>query len=169
MAFCANCGNELREGAIYCPKCGTAVGNSNRSNGTSLKNYVKWIGVFALFAALCVGGYFGYSALSSDSPSKVTEKALSCLKNNDFSGYVDYCYLEGGEAQKNLTLLFSEKLKKYFEEKGGIKDYTINSESIDGDMATVNYTIHFGNGESESEDLQLKKLDGKWLLIKAEK
>ena len=23
--FCDNCGNELREGALFCPKCGTPV------------------------------------------------------------------------------------------------------------------------------------------------
>ena len=27
MAFCGKCGNELREGANFCPKCGTPVGS----------------------------------------------------------------------------------------------------------------------------------------------
>ena len=28
MAFCGRCGNELREGANFCPKCGTPVGST---------------------------------------------------------------------------------------------------------------------------------------------
>lgn len=28
MAFCGKCGNELREGANFCPKCGTPVGST---------------------------------------------------------------------------------------------------------------------------------------------
>lgn len=27
--FCSNCGNEIKDGEVFCPKCGTAIENSN--------------------------------------------------------------------------------------------------------------------------------------------
>lgn len=33
--FCVNCGNELKEGTMFCPKCGTRVVNDNNVNDTN--------------------------------------------------------------------------------------------------------------------------------------
>lgn len=175
MAFCVNCGNELREGANYCPKCGAAIGNISRSIGTSSKNYVKWIGALALLAVLCVGGYFGFNALSGDSPSDVAVKAWNCLKDNDFKGFCAYKY-----SPKNLTMeQKKEKIEsasnsdefKQIEQGflnsagfwGGIKDVSKVSEDISGDVATVKIQVTYEKGMQQFVDVKLRKQEnGLW-------
>ena len=176
MAFCGNCGNELREGAMYCPKCGTAVGNTNRSNGTSSKSYVKWIGALALLAVLCVGGYFGYNALSSDSPGEVAVKAYSYLKDNDVKSFMSYVYVEHLSRKRKYEKLDSvakanpEEYREIEKEAlnmyglfGGIKDVSLHSEDIKGDEAFVNIQLNFNDGKQHFQDLKLRKNKyGEW-------
>lgn len=53
MAFCGNCGNELKDGAKFCPKCGNPV-NSSSNPQIEAKNsnlYIRWDGAWALFDA----------------------------------------------------------------------------------------------------------------------
>lgn len=52
----------------------------------------------------------------------------------------------------------SNKIK----EKGGISGITINEEIIEEETAKVNYTLTYGNGETEDETAHLVKEDGKW-------
>lgn len=178
MAFCGNCGNELREGAVYCPKCGTAVGNTNRSNGTSSKSYVKWIGALALLAVLCVGGYFGYNALSSDSPGEVAVKAYTGLKNSDAKEFASYLYSPQNMTRKEKldklesvakTEEFREYETKYlslFSIFGGIKDVSMASEEINGDKAVVKLKIISNNGIVDYFDSNLRRQDnGEWGLV----
>ena len=53
---------------------------------------------------------------------------------------------------------------KEAKEEGGIKSITIDKEEINGDTAKVTATMTNGNGKSETEDFDLKKVDGKWVL-----
>ena len=178
MAFCGNCGNELRVGAMYCPKCGTAVGNTNHSNGTSSKNYVKWIGALALLAVLCVGGYFGFNGMSSDSPSDVAVKAWNCFKNNDVKGYYLYLY-----SPKNLDLKGKQKALETFTKTdeykeieqgqlnaigfwGGIKEVSIVSEEINGNEANVKLQVTYNKGMQQFIDTKLQKqANGLWGIV----
>lgn len=34
MKYCSNCGAEIKEGAAFCPKCGTKVGAKKAAEGT---------------------------------------------------------------------------------------------------------------------------------------
>lgn len=34
MKYCQNCGGEIHDNAVICPKCGCAVSNSNAKNGS---------------------------------------------------------------------------------------------------------------------------------------
>lgn len=72
-------------------------------------------------------------------------------------------------AKDLAALLGDEKLKAAVEEesnkmkeKGGVTSVTIDEEVIEGDTAKVNYTIAYGNGDTESEKADLVKEDGDW-------
>ena len=185
MAFCGSCGNELREGAKFCPKCGTAVNGYQDQQETKGKRFsTPWISAFAVLTIL-IGSYFVTDMVSPEthnkmfgwvtfgnSPSNTVKKATNCLKNYDFDGFFNYCYFGKNtspkelEGQKTLMLAFGrEKLEKEIEEKNGIKDFNIISEKIEGDNAEVDYTILYGNGEKETRTHKLKKdINGKWLI-----
>lgn len=70
------------------------------------------------------------------------------------------------------TMLSDDKLTEMVEsaaedtkDKGGIDSITIDDETIDGDTARVTATVTFGNGESETDTIDLKKVDGEWIFV----
>lgn len=190
MAFCGNCGTEISDGAKFCPKCGTArKGGQEQQEPNGKRFSTPWIAAFAVITIL-IGSFFITDMVSpethnklfgwvsfGDSPSSVVEDALTCLKNDDIEGYLHYVYLgdnlseEEIAGQKALVIAFGkEKIKKSLEEKGGFKDFKIISETKNGDMAEVEYTIFFGNGEKENEKAKVRKnKKGEWLLDKDKK
>lgn len=80
MAFCGKCGNELREGANFCPKCGTPVGSTQVISPKTDGN-PKWLNWFIFFLVVMTLGLgslaiwlnFGDSS-SSNSASKIEKK-----------------------------------------------------------------------------------------------
>ena len=185
MAFCGNCGNELREGAKFCPKCGTAANTHQEQQEAKGKRFsTPWIAAFAVLTIL-IGSYFVTDMVSpethnklfgwvsfGESPSSVVNDALTCLKNDDIEGYLHYVYFgdnlseEEIAGQKALMIaLGKEKMKESLKEKGGFKDYKIISESKNGDVAEVEYTLFFGNGEKENRGMKVRKnKKGEWLI-----
>lgn len=49
--------------------------------------------------------------------------------------------------------------------KGGVESITIDEEKIEGDTATVKATLKWGNGETETDDFKLSKVDGDWIIV----
>ncbi len=81
----------------------------------------------------------------------------------------------GDKSVKNLmvdelaAMLGDEKLEAGLQEesaemkeKGGVKSVTITEESIEGEEATVRYTVEYGNGDIDEEKADLIMEDGKW-------
>jgi hypothetical protein len=57
--------------------------------------------------------------------------------------------------------VFGEGTKE-IKDKGGIKKINILKEEVTGDLAEVEVEIEYGDGSSETETMQLTKVDGKW-------
>ena len=80
MAFCGKCGNELREGANFCPKCGTPVGStqviSPRTDGNP--KWLNWLIFFLVVMTLGLGSLAIWlntgDSNSSNSASKIEKK-----------------------------------------------------------------------------------------------
>ena len=71
MAFCGNCGNELREGATYCSKCGTSVNDTQELQVTKGRKFSKpWITAFAVLTIL-IGSYFVIEIVSPETHNKI--------------------------------------------------------------------------------------------------
>jgi len=78
---------------------------------------------------------------------------------------VDEDFKDGSKEQiKMMSSMFSEKMKESMEEKGGLKDFKIESEEIseDGTTATVEVLLTYGDGSTEEHTSKYKKVDDKW-------
>jgi uncharacterized membrane protein YvbJ len=76
MAFCGNCGNELREGATYCSKCGTSVNDTQELQVTKGRKFSKpWITAFAVLTIL-IGSYFVIEIVSPETHNKIFSPTL---------------------------------------------------------------------------------------------
>lgn len=114
----------------------------------------------------------GMMSCTSSTPSSAMEKYLSSLKAGDYEALVDGVNFSETdpakleESREMLVALFKEKAGKEFEKSKGINKFEITSESIseDGNSATVEYVIYFGDGSDKKEEAKMVKVDGKWLL-----
>ncbi len=114
--------------------------------------------------AACSGG---------NTPGGVAEKAVKCMKDKDYKGYVDLVNItekgEHSEAEmrSELTVLLSEKASKNIEKDGEIESYKILSEEIseDGTHAVVKMQITYSKGNTDTEEITLVKTEaGDWML-----
>ena len=127
------------------------------------------LSLFVAVAALAL-----WSCGDSNTPSAVAEKSVKCLQNSDYEGYVDLLGTgtkdgkDSEEGKEQLVALLREKGEKTMNEKQGLKSYEVLSEEIseDGNKATVEMKIVYGNGEEKTDKVKLKKNDkGEWRII----
>lgn len=125
--------------------------------------------VIAVFAILAI------TACSSNSPKDVAEKAMKCLVNQDYKGYVDLIYLQDenkskedvdkAKAKAQLVELLQNKGEKMIKENEEVESFEITKEEIseDGNSATVDLNITYKNGKTDDTTVKLcKDKDGKW-------
>jgi uncharacterized membrane protein YvbJ len=170
MAFCGNCGNELREGAKFCPKCGTAANTHQEQQEAKGKRFsTPWIAAFAVLTIL-IGSYFVTDMVSPEthdklfgwvsfggSPTTVANNAMECFKTKDFSKFYDYVYIDDNlslDEQKQMRKKYSDLMSKVMMALniiGGIQDYEIVNEKIEKDKATITYKITYANGDIDDD------------------
>ncbi len=51
------------------------------------------------------------------------------------------------------------------EKNEGLKSFQVLEENVEGDTATVQFKVAYNNGEEESDEMKLRKVDGKWYLL----
>lgn len=101
-------------------------------------NYFKKLLSFCVMVVLTVG----LVGCGTKSPSKVVSESLDAIKNGDNTVFSDTLNSEisNAEDQDDSTQQYSESMKKVAESIKNIT-YNVNSETIDGDNATVNVTV----------------------------
>ncbi len=123
--------------------------------------------VIAVFAILAI------TACSSNSPKDVAEKAMKCIVNQDYKGYVDLVYLQDenkskedvDKAKAQLVELLQNKGEKSIKENEGVESFEVTKEEIseDGNSATVDLNITYKNGKTDDTTVKLcKDKNGKW-------
>lgn len=123
--------------------------------------------VIAVFAILAI------TACSSNSPKDVAEKAMKCIVNQDYKGYVDLVYLQDenkskedvDKAKAQLVELLQNKGEKSIKENEGVESFEVTKEEIseDGNSATVDLNIKYKNGKTDDTTVKLcKDKNGKW-------
>ena len=126
-----------------------------------MKKVLTLATVCLFMLALCSCG-------SSNTPEEVTTKAIKCLIDKDYDGYVDMMYFKkekSNEDMKQIVALVKDKMDKELEQKQGIKDYKVGTPTIEDNKAVVPYTLTYGNGETKEDNMKLVKTDsGKWMI-----
>lgn len=110
----------------------------------------------------------------TSTPEGTVKKAMKCLMEKDYEGYVDLIQFRNAdemdaekltEKKQQILALLQEKASKDFENKGGIQSYEMSDAKLDGDKAEVEATITYGNGDTKKQEFQLvKTADGDWKL-----
>lgn len=113
----------------------------------------------------CGGGAGG------NSPSATVEKGMKAFWEKDYEKAVSFY------AKKDGTKLTEEETAKLIgmlpmamqqnAEKEGLKNIEFLEETIseDGNTAEVKYTVVYKNGEEETDDASLVKIDGEWYML----
>lgn len=126
-----------------------------------MKKLLSFTAVCLFVVALCSCG-------SANTPEGVAEKALKCIINKDYQGYVDLMTFKkemNDEGKQQIAALVKDKMDKEMEKKEGIKDYKLGTAEITENKALVPYTLTYGNGETKEDKMKLVKTEeGKWMI-----
>ena len=130
-----------------------------------MKNF-KFYSSFLIVAVI-----FCFSSCSSTSaPGDTVIKAYDLMMNNQAEKAV--ALYVSGEGKK-LSDDESKKMEglvgmanDQWNKKDGLKNVEITEEKIDedGNTAKVNFVVNYKNGDSEKDDADLIKIDGKWFI-----
>lgn len=105
----------------------------------------------------------------SDTPGSVAKKCSEMMMDGNFKGIAEYMDF-GDNADKAqidaaismLEAIGKEAIQEELSKKDGVKSIDIVEEKIDGEKATVVLKVTYGNGEEESQDVNMVLRDGKW-------
>lgn len=50
-------------------------------------------------------------------------------------------------------------------ERDGLKSFEVLEENVEGDSATIQFKVTYNNGEEESDEMKMKKVNGNWYLL----
>ena len=126
-----------------------------------MKKVLSLVAVCLFVLALCSCG-------SSNTPEAVATKAIKCVMEKDYDGYVDLMHFKkekSNEDMKQIVALVKDKMDKEMDQKKGIKDYEVGTPTIEDNKAVVPYTLIYGNGDTKEDNMKLVKTeDGKWMI-----
>lgn len=109
--------------------------------------------VFAI-AAACSGGGTG--------PGDVVESFNMALAEGDVDTAIEHIQPSQRETIRPKLNMIAPMAATQLEQKGGIDSIEVTNEQVEGDTATVAYTVHYGNGEEAEEEDTLTRVDGTW-------
>lgn len=131
--------------------------------------------VIRLFALACV--MMLAACGSSNTPTATAEKAVECLKSQNFDGFVDMLYVEADKrgteeyqkGKEEMAAMLKDKYQQSMESgKGGISDYEVLSEEVDEEAGTavVKLKTTYGDGSTNENSMKLKKdEEGNWRVV----
>ena len=117
---------------------------------------------------------FGMSSCTKKgaaTPTDATKAYYELLKKGDFKSAVQSTYdynkemtAEEKESVDAMLDLTASKIQEAMNEKGGMSTFEVGAESIEGETATVDVKITYGNGEEENKTETLMKVGDKWFV-----
>ena len=122
------------------------------------------------FAAVAVFVLALFSCGGAQTPEEVTTKAIKCIIDKDYKGYVDLMNFKEAktdEQKKQYVALIQDKMDKEMAKKEGIKDFKVGTAEINEEegKAVVPYTLTYGNGDTKDDKMKLIKTeDGAWMI-----
>lgn len=127
--------------------------------------------LFSIFA-VAVAMFMVSCASAPATPSDAAVEIYQYVADGNYEAFADAINYnttdpeELAEGKAMITSLYKEKAAPQLESKGGIASIEAQGETIseDGNSATVNLKIVYGNGSEENEDVKMVKVDEKWML-----
>ena len=115
---------------------------------------------------------FGMSSCAKKgaaTPTEATQAYYELLKKGDFKGAVQSTYDYNKEMSKDekdaadaMLDMTAGKIQEAMDAKGGMKEFALSNEAINGEEATVDVKITYGNGEEEDKTETLMKVGEAW-------
>ena len=108
-----------------------------------------------------------FVSCNSNSPEAVVQEYVADLQTGKYEEAIDLFDLRKELTDKDKQQYISmrtEKGGKEIGEKGGITGVDITDVAVaeDGNTATVNYTLKYGDGSTKDQNTSLVKVDDKW-------
>ncbi len=126
--------------------------------------------VFSLSLSSCGGAKEELEEKRSD-VELAADAYYGLLADGDFKAAVQSTYdynkemTEEEKEEMNAMLdMTADKLKEAMKEKDGITDYVFSNEVVNGEDATIDVKITYGNGEEEVKTETLKKVEDNWFI-----
>jgi len=186
---CPHCGVALSHGELpkqteqlqqslnkHAEKKNVGNANSQKTKRTEVQKTTQshtglWIGLgivsIAIIVLIVVLG--NNSENERATPMDATRAYYELLKKGDFKGAVQSTYdynktmtKEEKESLDAMLDLTASKIQSSMDEKGGLRDFTIDTSFTNDDESEVGVTIYYGNGEIENKTENLKKVNDKW-------
>ena len=158
MAFCSNCGNKLREGAKFCPKCGTPSdsGTNLDTNMNQKKSSQKGFLIAAIVMLALValgGGWWFFNSTKSNGPFDtmlISFKKTAPSDNFDVSAEINIDYPQKGSSKlkDNVIDYLLKALKEDFTFEETSQNPTYEGDKYDG-QAVVDFY-----GEAKIKEFQ---------------
>lgn len=128
-----------------------------------MKRMFGWAAMAAgLVLAACGGG-------SDDGAKEALQGYLEDMKNQDYAAVIEGTKFNKemtAEDKQQLVALIEEKAKDVSDQKSAIKEYTVTGDSVlvPDSLSIVFFDVTYENGEKESDNQKMVKVDGKWML-----
>ncbi|MBR5982837.1 MAG: DUF4878 domain-containing protein [Bacteroidales bacterium] len=108
-------------------------------------------------------------------PTDAAKAYYECLKKGDYKAAVKSTYKynkemtaeEQKKAEEAIDAL-ADKISMGIGLRGGLSSFEVSNEKIDGEMATVDVKMKYGDGGEDSKTEQLKKVGEKWFIFDGE-
>jgi hypothetical protein len=119
------------------------------------------IRLLALALLLVVGGTV-LSGCAGAEPADVVRDFTDALADGELERAADLTTMaESAEMRRKLISGLGQGTAQ-IEQQGGINDFEVLSESVNGERASVSTRTTYGNGTTQNQDWTLTKLDGDW-------
>jgi hypothetical protein len=123
---------------------------------------------FFYLMAIAIVGLAFVACGKNASPENATEACLKSYVQGDYKGMIDQYYFKNEvneETKEQYAELIKTKVAPELEKKGGLKSYTVGETTLaeDGQSAVVKYTLHYGDGSCNEDQMDVVLVDGKWM------
>lgn len=108
--------------------------------------------ILALLCACSLG--------KASSPSSRVLESMDAVKEGKLEDFRAFALTTDAASVNQMY----ELLSKTFLMNGGVKTIDVESETIEGDKATVKIWWRWKNGQSVADHIRLRKQDGIWML-----
>lgn len=160
--LCKQCGGELQQNFLYCPKCGQKIEKTNEIPDRPQKYSPLWFRFF-IALVLVVGVFALMFELSSEDLTDTVEKQLKAIRQDQMT-----------EAYYHFTAKSFQEATSLEHFKDFIKNYSFFSHNrsvrfidrnVNNDQGSLEAVLTPADGKDVQVQYRLIKEDGRWKVL----